>query len=57
MKTEAQRKARDKYNAKFDMVRFRVPQGNLDKIKARAAALGKSLNQYITDLIKADMQE
>lgn len=57
MATDARLKANAKYHAKFEVVRFRVHLGELDKIKAYAESQGKSLNAYINDLIKADMSK
>ena len=39
----------------YDTIGLYVPKGTRDKIKSRAAAVGKSINQYINDLIRADM--
>lgn len=49
-------KAKDKYlKEKVESFVLRVPKGEKEKIKERAASVGKSLNSYIVDLIKADM--
>ena len=55
MITKAQLKASKKYHAKFDDIKLRVPLGDREIIKSYADSVGKSLNSYIFDLIKADM--
>ena len=58
IKSDAQRKAVAKYNAQnYEQIQIRVKKGNKDRIKAYAEARGKSLNEYITDLIEADMKD
>ena len=50
------RNSKDKYlQEKVDTFVLRVPKGEKEKIKSHAAAVGKSLNSYILDLIKRDM--
>lgn len=54
----AQKKATAKYEKNnYDDVRLRVKRGDREKIKAYAESIGKSLNGYINDLIKADMSK
>ncbi len=51
-------KAKDKYlKEKVDTFVLRVPKGEKAKIQSYAQSLGKSLNGYILDLIKADLPE
>lgn len=38
----------------YDDIKVRVPKGKREEYKAQAEAKGKSLNQYIIDLIEAD---
>ncbi len=57
MTSKSQLEANKKYHSKFEVVRFRVKLGELAKIKAYAEQQGKSLNAYINDLIKADMNK
>ena len=47
---------KNRYNAKaYDRFIVTVKKGKKEKIQAYAAALGKSLNGYIVDLIDKDM--
>lgn len=49
-------KAKDKYlKEKVDTFVLRVPKGEKVLIQEKAASVGKSLNAYIVDLIKSDM--
>lgn len=49
-------KAKDKYlKEKVDTFVLRVPKGEKVLIQEKAASIGKSLNAYIVDLIKSDM--
>lgn len=54
--SKAQTRASNKYQAKtYDRVALLVRKGDREVIKAYAESLGKSLNAYINDLIRADM--
>ncbi len=54
--TEAQKRSADKYlKEKVEDIRIRVPKGQKQIIKDYAAAQGKSLNQFILDLINNEM--
>ena len=56
--TKAHIKASNKYNAKaYDRININVKKGEREKIKAYAESKGKSLNQYITELIEKDMKD
>lgn len=55
MLSSARLKANEKYHAKFDDIKIRVPLGQREQIKAYAESQGKSLNSYINELIQADM--
>lgn len=56
--TKAHIKASNKYNQKaYDRININVKKGRREEIKAFAESKGKSLNQYIVDLINADMGE
>lgn len=59
MKTsEAQKRASIKYmKEKQDEIKFRVPIGEKEKIRAHAQSKGLALTAYIKDLIKKDMEE
>lgn len=49
-------KAKDKYlKEKVDTFVLRVPKGEKEIIQKYAQSIGKSLNSYIVDLIKADV--
>ena len=49
-KTEAQKRATEKYNAKtYDTITIRLPKGDKAKLKEKAEAAGKSLAKYIKD--------
>ncbi len=46
-----------KYHKKaYEDIRLRVKAGEKDKIKSHAESKGMSLNAYINDLIKNDME-
>lgn len=50
--SKAQQRAVEKYKKEnYDFIKLRVDKGQKDILKARAEAEGKSLNQYILDLI------
>ena len=51
---DSMRKAIDKYNAKFDEIKIRVPHGEKEEIKQLAANKGMSVQAYIISLINAD---
>ena len=56
--SQAHMKATNKYIAKtYDQVKFLVPKGEREKIKAHAEAKGLSLNGYINKLIAEDMEQ
>lgn len=56
--SEAQRRANDKYIAKaYDRIELKVKKGEKEKIKEHAQQKGYSLNSYINELIKKDMEE
>ena len=49
-------KAKDKYlKEKVDTFVLRVPKGEKEIIQKHAQSIGKSLNSYIVELIKADV--
>ena len=49
-------KAKDKYlKEKVDTFVLRVPKGEKEIIQQYAQSIGKSLNSYIVELIKADV--
>ena len=56
-KDKAQKTARqNEYISKaYDRINLLVPKGDKERIKARAAEQGESLNGYINRLIKQDM--
>ncbi len=53
-----ERVGRDDYNKiKYDRFLLTVPQGKKEVIMKYAESQGKSLNGYIVDLIRADMEK
>ena len=48
-KYEVNKKYAEKYNAQFDKITVRVKPETKQAIQERAAAAGKSVNQYIID--------
>ncbi len=40
---------------KYDRINLTVPKGRKEEIKKRAAAVGKSVNEYINSLIDNDL--
>lgn len=57
MITKAQMKATAKYNAKaYDRIEIKVKKGEKQVITDYAKAKGQSVNAYITELIKKDME-
>lgn len=56
MAAKAHLEGNKRYHDKFDVIRFRVPKGDSEKIKVHAESLGiRSLNSYILSLIEKDM--
>ena len=55
MSTDAKRKGNAKYLASLDAFSLRMPKGKKEEYKAAAELAGKSLNQYIIDLIENDI--
>ena len=56
--TEAQKKSAEKYlHEKVEDIRIRVPKGQKELIKQFADKQGKSLNQFILDLINDAMSK
>ncbi|MBQ6929248.1 MAG: toxin-antitoxin system HicB family antitoxin [Oscillospiraceae bacterium] len=56
--TKAGGEAVNRYSKKaYDDLRIRVKKGEKEIIQARAKELDKSLNQYVTDLIKEDIKK
>ena len=54
--SKAQQKATSKYlKNTYDDIKVRVPKGEKQLIKDRAASLGKTMNEYIAELIVKDM--
>ena len=54
--TDAQKKSADKYlKEKVEDIRIRVPKGQKQVIKDYAGQQGKSLNQFIVDLINNEI--
>ena len=56
--SEAKKKSTIKYQKKtYDRIELKVKKGEKEKIKARAAELGISVNTYMIELIKKDLEE
>ena len=55
--SEARKRANDNYLKTQDEIRIRSPKGQKAEIQAYAKAQGKSLNAYIVELIRADMDK
>lgn len=57
MNSEAMKKAREAYrkNHQITQLKIEIPIERRDRWKAAAAAKGKSLTAYITELIEADI--
>lgn len=56
--TEAQKKSANKYlKEKVEDIRIRVPKGQKQIIKDYADRQGKSLNQFIVDLINQEIEK
>ncbi len=53
---DAQKRAIAKYCEKYDDVKLRVPKGQREEWKRFAESKGKSLNQFIIDLMHAAME-
>lgn len=53
--SKAQRKAIDKWNAKHDEVRFRVPIGEKEIIQQHAASCGESTNAFMVRAVRETM--
>lgn len=45
----------DYIKEKYDRINLTVPKGRKEEIKKKAAAVGKSVNEYINSLIDDDM--
>ena len=53
---EAKRRAKAKYNAKMEIVSFRVPPEIKEQIKNQAEANGESLSGYLQRLVREDAE-
>ncbi len=49
--TEAQKRAYKKYIGSTDEIRFRVPKGRKDEIKAYAEARGETIGRFIDTIV------
>ena len=50
--TQSQAQASKKYLQKMEEIKIRVPKGKKEEYRKMAAAVGKSLNQYIIDILE-----
>lgn len=57
MITEAQKKATKKWEQKYEIVRFRVEKGKKNKIKKLALKNGKSVNNYLNEMIDNELKK
>lgn len=55
-KTEAQKKAQQKYMEKFAVARVRMDRAKYDAVQAHAEAQGESVNAYINKAIDQRME-
>lgn len=55
--SEARKRANENYLKTQDEIRIRIPKGQKAEIQAYAKAQGKSLNAYIVELIRTDMNK
>lgn len=53
--TKAQAKAHSKYMKSQATIQLRLSDDEREQIKQRAAFLGKSVNQYVLDLVRNDI--
>ena len=55
--TEAQKRATEKYQkANYDFIKIRLNKGEKETIQSNAEKQGKSINQYLRDLIFSEGQ-
>lgn len=55
--TEAQKRAIEKYQkANYDFIKIRLNKGEKETIQSNAEKQGKSINQYLRDLIFSEGQ-
>lgn len=55
--TEAQKRARDKWNAKYTEMKLRVSPEKRDEIHAHATARGESVNAFLTRAVEQAMAQ
>lgn len=56
--SDAQKEATARYNKKaYDRIEIKVKKGRKAEIFSYAASLGKSVNQFITELIDKEMNQ
>ena len=55
--TEAQAKAHRKYMSGMATIQLRMTAEEREQVKARAAARGESINEYVTKLVFADIAQ
>lgn len=55
-KTEAQKKAQQKYMEKFAVARVRMDRDKYDKVQAHAESKGESVNGFINRAINETME-
>ena len=58
IRSDAQRRAVAKYNAaNYDRIEIKVPKGDKEIIAQAAAAAGKSVNAFINEAIRKEMDK
>ena len=55
-KTEAQKRAQEKYMEKFAVARVRMEKGQYDKVQAHAASCGESVSGFINRAIENQIE-
>lgn len=55
-KTEAQKKAQQKYMEKFSVARVRMDRDRYERVQSHAAAQGQSVNSFINRAIDETME-
>lgn len=55
--SDAQKKATYKYREKIEVLRFQVPKGERDIIKAHAESQGESVSAFLNRAVKETMEK
>lgn len=57
MKTEAQKRAQQRYMDAHSKLQLTIPNDQKNRWKTHATARGQSLTAYITELVEADLKK